>query len=56
MSSAQTFCVILTVFLAVISQCTIAAAQGVVTQTGQETIESYDSATERLTIGVEYSY
>src|SRR5262245_56514001 len=50
MRSAQAVCMILTIFLAVISQSTLSAAQGVVTQTGKETIESYDSATEVLTI------
>ena len=56
MSSPQAVRVILTLFLAVIAQCSLSAAQGVVTQTGTETIESYDSATEVLTVSVEYSY
>ena len=55
MKRAQVFCVILTIFLAVVSQCPIAAAQ-IATQTGSETIESYDRATERLTIRVAYIY
>jgi hypothetical protein len=48
-------CAILTFYLVIIAQCTISAAQ-VVTQTGKEKIESYDKATEVLTISVEYSY
>jgi hypothetical protein len=56
MRSPQAVRVILTVCLAVISQYHISAAQVPVTQTGRETIESYDSAKERLTISVEYSY
>jgi hypothetical protein len=56
MKSAQALQVFLTIFLSVIAQCTISTAQAVVTQTGKETIESYDSATERLTISVEYNY
>ncbi len=56
MSSPQAGRVILTLFLAVLAQCNHSAAQGVVTQTGTETIESYDSATEVLTVSVEYSY
>jgi hypothetical protein len=56
MKSTQTLCATLTLFLAVVFQCHISAAQDVVTQTGRETIESYDSATERLTISVEYIY
>jgi hypothetical protein len=48
--------VTLTIFLAAISQHTISVAQGVVTQTGKETIESYDSVKEVLTISGEYSY
>jgi hypothetical protein len=56
MRSTKAVCVILTTFLAVISQCTISAAQRVVTQTGRETIENYDSGMEVLTIHAEYSY
>jgi hypothetical protein len=57
MKSTQTLCATLMIFLAVVFQCHISAAQGViVTQTGRETIESYDSATERLTISAEYRF
>jgi hypothetical protein len=56
MRSTKAVCVILTTFLAVISQCTISAARRVVTQTGRETIDNYDSGMAVLTIHAEYSY
>ena len=59
MRSAQALYVFLTIFLAVISQCTISTAQIFATQTGEETIEGYNvlaNGTELLTISVKYIY